>query len=190
MSADPGEEARWLAAAQNGDAEAFGRLVQCHQNNVYRLAYRMLHDRDEAAEITQEAMVRAWQHLSRFRGEAPFAGWLSKIAIHLTLNRLREKRKFVRPDDEEQHEAVIDHAEHHDETPLVALLNRETRKALDQAISELPDEFRTPLVLRVYQEYSYEQIAEALELPLGTVMSRLYRARERLSRRVRALLEN
>ena len=189
MSPDSALESQWLALALKGDAEAFGNLIQRHEKSVYRTAYRMVRDRDEAAEITQESMVRAWQNLSRFRGEAPFAGWLSKIAIHLALNRLRERKKFVRPADEEQHEAAMDSGLQEGTTPLSELINRESAAALQQAISELPEDFRTPLVLRIYEEYSYDQIAESLSLPLGTVMSRLYRARERLTRRVRELLE-
>lgn len=188
MSADPALESQWLDAARNGDTEAFGRLVQAYQSSVYRTAYRMVHDQDEASEIAQDCMVRAWQNLSRFRGEAPFAGWLSRIAIHLALNRLREKKKFVRPVDEEKHEAMIDQASE-GKTPLAELLDTESLSALKQAVSELPEEFRAPLVLRIYEEYSYDEIAAALELPLGTVMSRLYRARERLARRVREILD-
>jgi RNA polymerase sigma-70 factor (ECF subfamily) len=188
VSLDSALESQWLALALKGDAEAFGKLILRYEKSVYRTAYRMVRDRDEAAEITQESMVRAWQNLSRFRGEAPFAGWLSKIAIHLALNRLRERKKFVRPADEEQHEAVMDQGLHEESTPLSDLLNRESRTALEQAIRELPEDFRAPLLLRIYEEYSYEQIAESLSLPLGTVMSRLYRARERLAHRVRELL--
>jgi RNA polymerase sigma-70 factor (ECF subfamily) len=185
--AEPMEE-QWLEAAREGDTVAFGHLIKRHEKSVYRSVYRMVRDPDEAAEITQEALVRAWENLSRFRGEAPFAGWLSKIAIYLALNKLRERKKFVRPRDEAQHEAVMDHADSESETPLSALLNRESMAALQKAISELPDEFRAPLLLRLHEEYSYEEIALSLGLPLGTVMSRLYRARERLTKRVRELL--
>jgi len=188
VSADPDLESQWLAAARNGDADSFGKLVVAYEASVYRSAYRMVHDQDEAAEITQECMVRAWENLSRFRGEAPFAGWLSRIAIHLALNRLREKKKFVRPVDEEKHESMIDQASE-GRTPLAELLDTESLSALKQAVSELPEEFKAPLSLRIYEEYSYEEIAEALELPIGTVMSRLFRARERLARRVRELLD-
>lgn len=189
VSADPELESQWLAAARDGDSEAFGKLVLAYESSVYRSAYRMVHDRDEAAEITQECMVRAWQNLARFRGEAPFAGWLSRIAIHLALNRLREKKKFVRPVDEEKHDAMIEEASV-SRTPLAELLDTESLAALKQAVAELPEEFRTPLSLRLYEEYSYEEIASALDLPIGTVMSRLFRARERLSRRVRELLDS
>ena len=188
MTLDSQLEKEWLEAARGGDSEAFGKLVLAYEGSVYRSAYRMVHDADEASEITQECMVRAWQNLARFRGEAPFAGWLSRIAIHLALNRLRERKKFVRPVDEEKHEAMIEQASE-DKTPLAQLLDTESMAALQQAVDELPEEFRAPLVLRIYEEYSYEEISEALELPLGTVMSRLFRARERLARRVRELLD-
>ena len=149
----------------------------------------MVRERDEAAEITQEAMVRAWEHLARFRGDSPFAGWLSRIAIYLALNRLREKKKFVRPEDAARHDAVIEQTPAAGLSPLSELLKREAKEAFKQALSELPADFRIPLMLRLYEDYSYEQIAQALDLPMGTVMSRLYRARERLARRVRELLK-
>lgn len=188
MTLDHQLEKEWLEAARTGDADAFGKLVLAYEGSVYRTAYRMVHDRDEASEITQECMVRAWQNLARFRGEAPFAGWLSRIAIHLALNKLRERKKFVRPVDEAKHEAMIEQASE-DKSPLAELVDHESIEALKQAVQELPDEFRAPLVLRIYEEFSYEEIAQALDLPLGTVMSRLFRARERLARRVRELLD-
>jgi len=184
----PSADQEWVDAARKGDQAAFGNLVERHQRNVYRSVYRMVRDHDEASEITQEAVVRAWQNLDRFRGEAPFAGWLSRIAIYLALNRIREKKKFVRPEDEQQHDAVMNQAEIAGASPLSDLLDQEAHGALNKAITELPDEFRVPLMLRLHEEFSYERIAETLDVPLGTVMSRLYRARERLGRRVRELL--
>lgn len=189
---DPGgasDDRAWVDAARAGDTEAFNRLLRRHQRTVYRSVYRLVRDADEAQEISQEAAVRAWENLDRFRGDAPFAGWFSRIAIHLALNRLRERKKFVRPEDEEQHEAVLDRAESKSQSPLSNLLKREALDALTRAMAELPEEFRIPLSLRVYNEFSYEEIAQALDLPLGTVMSRLFRARERVAARVRALLE-
>jgi RNA polymerase sigma-70 factor (ECF subfamily) len=183
------QEEEWIAKARLGDQAAFGRLVERYERSVYRTVYRMVRERDEAAEITQEAMVRAWEHLARFRGDSPFAGWLSRIAIYLALNRLREKKKFVRPEDLARHDAVIDQTPSAGPSPLSELLMREAKDALRQALSELPPDFRVPLMLRLYEDYSYEQIAEALDLPIGTVMSRLFRARERLARRVRELLQ-
>ena len=181
-------EEEWVEAARGGDTAAFGNLVEKYQKNVFRSVYRMVRDSDEAMEITQEAMVRAWQNLDRFRGDAPFAGWLSRIAIYLALNKLRERKKFVRPAEAEQHDAVLNQVQSTETTPLNRVLNDEAKSALRQALSELPDEFRIPLSLRLYEEYSYDQIAEAMNVPLGTIMSRLFRARERLAHRVRELL--
>lgn len=182
------QEQEWIDAARAGDTAAFEKLIRRHQRSVYRSVLRLLRDRDEAEEIAQEAVVRAWENLHRFRGDAPFAGWLSRIAIYLALNRLRERKKFVRPEDDERHQAVLNRAEGRDLSPLAQLLKREAHAALAKAMAELPEEFRVPLSLRVYEEYTYEQIAEALDVPLGTVMSRLFRARERVAQRVRALL--
>jgi len=182
-------EQNWIEAAKRGDTLAFGFLIERHEKTLYRTVYRMVRDRDDAREVVQEAMVRAWENLPRFRGEAPFVGWLSRIAIHLALNHLRQQKKFVRPQDAEQHEAVLGTPQEPGSTPLTELLGREEQAALEKALQELPDDFRIPLVLRVYEEYSYDQIATALDLPLGTVMSRLFRARERLAQRVRELLD-
>lgn len=181
-------EQQWIDAARQGDTAAFGHLVNRHEKALFRTVFRMIRDRDEAREVVQEAMVRAWENLDRFRGEAPFAGWLSRIAIHLALNKIRQSKKFVRPENEEQHEAVIGSPPDTQSNPLENLLAQEARAALETAIGELPDEFRVPLMLRIHEEYSYEEIGEALGLPMGTVMSRLYRARERLAQRVRELL--
>jgi len=182
------QEQKWIDAARQGDTAAFGRLAERYERPVFRTVYRMVRDTDEAREITQEAMVRAWQNLGRFRGDSPFAGWLSRIAIYLALNRLRERKKFVRPQDARQHDLVIEQTPATGHTPLKQLLDKEARAALDQAVSELPPEFRIPLMLRLHEEYSYEEIARELDLPIGTVMSRLFRARERLARRVKELL--
>lgn len=182
-------EEDWVDAARGGDTAAFGHLVEKYQKNVFRSVYRMVRDSDEAREITQEAMVRAWQNLDRFRGDAPFAGWLSRIAIYLALNKLRERKKFVRPSEADQHDAVLNQIQSRETTPLNQVLNREAILALRKALAELPDEFRIPLSLRLYEEYSYEQIAAVMDVPLGTIMSRLFRARERLAHRVRELLE-
>lgn len=181
-------EQSWIDAAKRGDTDAFGLLVTRHQTAVYRMVYRMVRDADDARELTQEAMVRAWLNLSRFRGDAPFAGWLSRIALYLTLNHLRQQKKYVRPADEDQHDSVIGNSRDPEADPLVTLLDDEARRALEVALSELPLQFRLPLLLRVYEEYSYEEIAESLSLPIGTVMSRLFRARERVAQRVRELL--
>ena len=178
----------WVDAARGGDTAAFGNLVEKYQQNVFRSVYRMVRDSDEAKEITQEAMVRAWQNLDRFRGDAPFAGWLSRIAIYLALNKLRERKKFVRPAEAEQHDAVLNQVQSTETTPLNHVLDSEAKWALRKALAELPDEFRIPLSLRLYEEYSYEEIAKAMSVPLGTIMSRLFRARERLAHRVRELL--
>jgi RNA polymerase sigma-70 factor (ECF subfamily) len=183
------QEQQWIDLARQGDTAAFGRLVERYERPVYRTVYRMLRDGDEAREITQEAMVRAWENLARFRGDSPFAGWLSRIAIYLALNRLRERKKFVRPEDARQHDLVLEQAPTAGATPLSQLLHKEAMGALEQALAELAPEFRVPLMLRLHEEYSYEEIAQALDLPIGTVMSRLFRARERLTKRVRELLK-
>jgi len=181
-------EQKWIEAARGGDTHCFGLLVERYERPVYRTVYRMLRDADEAREVTQEAMVRAWENLERFRGDSPFAGWLTRIAVYLALNRLREQKKFIRPEDMQQHDAVLEQSAHPGASPLHELLDKEAQRALETALSELPPDFRVPLVLRIYDDYSYEEIAEALDLPIGTVMSRLFRARARLAKRVRSLL--
>ncbi len=166
-----------LGRARQGDAAAFEAVVRRYQRRVYGVALRIVRSHDAADDVAQEAFVRAWRSLAGFELGRPFGPWVCKIAANLALNHVRSPRA--------REEGL---AEDHQEErapgpgPLELVLDAEARRVLEAAVGELPAEQRAVFVLRVFEELSYAEIAEALGLSPGTVMSRLFRARERLAR--------
>jgi RNA polymerase sigma-70 factor (ECF subfamily) len=177
------DEAFLLARARQGELSAFEEVVRRHQRRVYGVALRIVRAHDVADDVAQEAFVRAWRSLDRFELGRPFAPWVCRIAANLALNHVRSPRAREEglPEGHAEMPAL-------DQGPLEALLDDEARRVLDAAVAELPAEQRAVFVLRAVEELSYEEIAAALGLPPGTVMSRLYRARERLARALRPYL--
>jgi len=168
-------EAELIARAQGGDLFAFEELVRRYGRRVYAVALRIVRRHDLADDVVQEAFVRAHRNIQRFDLERPFGPWICRIASNLAVNHLRS------PVAREQ-----ELPEGHAETPscapdaLAGVLADEAKRVLDQALAQLPAEQRAVFVLRTVEELSYREIAEALEIPEGSVMSRLYRARARL----------
>jgi RNA polymerase sigma-70 factor (ECF subfamily) len=142
---------------------------------VYAVAYRIVRRHDQADDIVQEAFIRAQRALGRFIVGRPFGPWIARIAANLAVNETRSPRR-------REEELPSGHAETPacDAGPLGSLLEREAQTVLDRALEELPAEQRAVFVLRVYEDLSYQEIAEALEISPGTVMSRLSRARGKL----------
>jgi RNA polymerase sigma-70 factor (ECF subfamily) len=171
---DPAE-ADLLGKARGGNLFAFEEVVRRYQRRVYAVAYRIVRRHDVADDVTQEAFIRAHQSLGSFDLGRPFGPWICRIAANLAINHVRspESREEGLPEG---------HAEEPSEAPgpETRVLEREGREVLYRAVLELPAEQRAVFVLRVYEELSYREIAEALGLSMGTVMSRLSRARERL----------
>lgn len=180
--ADP-EEAQLLVRAQRGNLFAFEELVRRYQRRVYAVALRIVRRHDVADDVAQETFVRAHRNLASFDTARPFGPWIARIAANLALNHLRS------PVSREQ-ELPEGHAERASERPdpLSAVLDDEARRVLDRALQELPAEQRAVFVLRVMEELSYREIADALGIAQGTVMSRLFRARERLREALRPYL--
>ncbi|HVO09777.1 MAG TPA: sigma-70 family RNA polymerase sigma factor [Vicinamibacteria bacterium] len=171
------DEGFLLARARQGDLSAFEQVVGRYQRRVYGTALRIVRCHDVADDVAQEAFLRAWRSLDRFDTTRPFGPWVCRIAANLALNHVRSPRTREEALPEEQ-------AEPRSEAPgpLEALLDDEGRRVLDAALGELPVEQRAVFVLRAFEELSYAEIAAALGLQPGTVMSRLFRARERLAR--------
>ncbi|HEY57382.1 MAG TPA: sigma-70 family RNA polymerase sigma factor [Anaerolineae bacterium] len=171
-----------LTAARRGDLEAFNRLVLAYQEEVYALAYRMLGDPEAAADATQEAFLSAWRHLKGFRGGS-FRGWLLRIATNACYDELR--RRGRRPqvplegtDEETEADALPWMTDPNPaSSPETMLQRREVQQALETCIRRLPPKLRTVLLLVDVHGLDYAQAAASLDVPLGTVKSRLARAR-------------
>ncbi len=166
--------------ARQGDQAAFERLVLDNQNKVYSLALRLIGDREEAADLAQEAFVRAWQGLATFQGESSFATWIYRLTTNLCIDRLRKKKRregaapTVSLDDENSGWAEPADRE---SDPQLLLEKSERERALTRALERLPDWQRRALVLRELSGLSYQEIGQALDIDLGTVKSRIARAR-------------
>jgi RNA polymerase sigma-70 factor (ECF subfamily) len=180
---------------QDGDQAAFNLLVLKYQRKVLRLVSRIVRDPSEVEDVVQEAFVKAYRALPKFRGESAFYTWLYRIAVNTAKNHLVSLGKQPIPmtdltpdeDDTESFEArsvVTDN-----QTPESLLLSRQIAETVNQSIESLPAELRTAITLREIEGLSYEEIAEAMNCPIGTVRSRIFRAREFISAALRPLLD-
>jgi RNA polymerase sigma-70 factor (ECF subfamily) len=175
-----GDEAGLVARLQASDARAFEELVIAYQHRVFAVAVRMLGNRAEAEEIAQEVFLRVHRAIRDFRGDAKLSTWLYSITSRLCLNRLATtERKLTREDDE-----TLARVSGGGPGAAEELERRQLQTALHQAIAALPEDRRIVVVLRDVEGLSYEEIAQALDLELGTVRSRLHRARLDLKERM------
>ncbi len=177
---------------QKGDKAAFDLLVRKYQHRVLKLVSRFVNDAAEAEDVAQEAFLKAYRALPAFRGDSAFYTWLYRIAINTAKNTLVSNRR--RPidfdldlQDPEQHDrqALLKDAD----TPEGVLLTDEIRGVVERALEQLPDDLRTAIVLRELEGLSYEEIAEAMDCPVGTVRSRIFRAREAIDKKLKPLLD-
>ncbi len=163
--------------AQKGDPEAFEALVNEHQQYVYNLALRVVKDENEALDLAQEAFVRAWTALPNFKGQSQFRTWLYRIVTNLCYNRLPNLRRSLNDLGDDVMEEL---PETHIDSPDQAIEDSETRQYLQDAIDSLDPNYRLLITLRYQNELSYEEIASTLNLPLGTVKTGIFRAKEQL----------
>ncbi len=165
-------ETELVTQAQRGDRNAFGELVRIHAQGVTNVSYRMCGDVQIAEEASQEAFIQAWLHLSSYRPQTSLRNWLYRIAVNAATDILRREKRIL-PN-------AIEDLQLTDSGPgPEALLSQSERTALVQkAILSLPDASRAVLILREYEEMSYHEIADTLDIPIGTVMSRLNYARK------------
>lgn len=177
---------------QAGDRSAFNLLVLKYQHRVLKLVGRFVSDAAEAEDVAQEAFIKAYRALASFRGDSAFYTWLYRIAINTAKNALVSSRR--RPvdfdldlQDPEQYDR---HAKLKDaDTPEGVLLTEEIRQVVENAMEQLPEDLRTAIVLRELEGLSYEEIAEAMDCPVGTVRSRIFRAREAIDKKLKPLLD-
>ncbi|MEM7031037.1 MAG: sigma-70 family RNA polymerase sigma factor [Chloroflexota bacterium] len=170
-----------------GDQKQYQILVERYYRVVYNTAYRLLGTTTEAADMTQETFLRAYNALHAFRQDAALTPWLCRIATNLSLNQLKRRRPSISLDDDEGESTLVLHTALRDVSmePQSQLLAAEQQQQLRQAILALPPEQRMVIELRHFQEQSYEEIAQALDISLSNVKVRLFRARKQL----RQLLE-
>lgn len=177
--ADGPSDSTLAVRARDGDGHAFTELVRRHQERVFRIVYRMLRNRDEAEDVTQVTFVRAFRSLLKFKEEFAFHPWLYRIAVNASLTHIEKRKREKLVDIEQVPERLVPRPPG-EESPLEAVGRREMIDRIQRALPELPQEQRLVFLLRVNEGLSYEEIAETLDIPRGTVMSRLSRAREAL----------
>jgi RNA polymerase sigma-70 factor (ECF subfamily) len=178
---------------QRGDKRAFELLVAKYQRKIFRLLSRLIRDAAEIEDVAQEAFIKAYRALPNFRGESAFYTWLYRIAINTAKNYLVAQGRRAPTTTETE----IDEAENFDEgdqlrdvnTPDSMLLSKQVGEAVNRAIEKLPEDLRTAIVLRELEGLSYEEIAETMNCPIGTVRSRIFRAREAIAEELRPLLD-
>jgi len=163
--------------AQKGDHDAFAALVDEHQRYVYNLALRVVKDENEALDLTQETFVRAWTALPNFKGQSQLRTWLYRIVTNLCYNRLPNLRRSL---NDLGDEVMEDIPETNFNTPAQEFESNEIRRHLYQAIENLDENYRLLITLRYQNELSYDEIASTLNLPLGTVKTGIFRAKEQL----------
>ena len=180
-----------------GDQRAYELLVIKYQRRIERLIGRMVRDTDLVQDIAQETFIRAYRALHQFRGEAQFYTWLYRIAVNTAKKALMDLKRSpvvyegaLRGNDDEDETSRVGQELINEETPETVLAAREIAQAVNAAMEALPEDLRQAVTLREIEGLSYEEIATAMACPIGTVRSRIFRAREAISARVRPLLEN
>ena len=179
-----------------GDQKAYELLVIKYQRRIQRLIGRMVRDVDLVEDIAQETFIRAYRALAQFRGDAQFYTWLYRIAVNTAKKSLMELKRdptisensFKSGDDDET--SPLENELTSAETPEAVLASKEIAQIINAALEALPEELRQAITLREIEGLSYEEISEAMSCPIGTVRSRIFRAREAISQKVKPLLEN
>jgi RNA polymerase sigma-70 factor, ECF subfamily len=192
MSVDTGDLGL-VQRVQKGDKTAFDLLVRKYQHKVVKLVTRYLRDPSEAEDVAQEAFIKAYRAIPQFRGDSAFYTWLYRIAINTAKNAIVSRDRSPIDFDldlqsvEESNSMQMRLADA--ETPESLLQTEEIRTTVNQAIEALPEDLRTAIVLRELEGLSYEDIAQAMDCPVGTVRSRIFRAREAIDKRLSEVFE-
>jgi RNA polymerase sigma factor RpoE len=179
--------------AQGGDQHAFDQLVGKYQRKLGRLLSRFIRDPSEVEDVTQEAFIKAYRALPQFRGDSAFYTWLYRIGINTAKNYLVSQGRRAPTSteyDAEEAESFEDASQLRDiNTPESLLLSKQIGQTINTAIDALPEELRSAIVLREIEGLSYEEIASMMDCPIGTVRSRIFRAREAVANKLRPLLD-
>ncbi|USG63907.1 sigma-70 family RNA polymerase sigma factor [Brevibacillus ruminantium] len=167
------EEAELIRKAQAGDHEALVELLRTIENSVYRSAFYILGNEQDALDAAQEALIRIYRKLNTYQEKAKFSTWVQRIVSNVCMDKFRAKKETVSID---EHELVIPDRNNVEDEILLSSLSEDIKTAIDK----LPKQYRMVVVLRYLEDFSYQEIAEILELPLNTVKSYLFRARQQL----------
>jgi len=178
---------------QQGDKSAYDHLVRKYQHKIIQIVNRYVKDPSEAQDVAQESFIKAYRALNNFRGDSAFYTWLYRIAINTAKNFLVSRARRY-----SQYEVDVQEAEQVGnipqlrsmETPEQQLFNEEIVAAIKAAIDKLPEEMRMAIMLREFEGLSYQEIAQAMDCPVGTVRSRIFRAREAIDNKLTPLLDN
>lgn len=179
--------------AQAGDKKAFGLLVEKYHRKLGRLLSRMLRDQNEVEDVVQESFIKAYRALHNFRGDSAFYTWLYRITVNtaknylVSLGRKPQVLQDVEIEDVENFESGSEMRSM--ETPETALATKQIAQTVNDAVQALPEDLRTAITLRELEGLSYEEIADIMQCPIGTVRSRIFRARETISAKLRPLLD-
>jgi len=182
------DDQRLVERVQGGDRQAFDVLVLKYQHKIVKLVMRYVRDQSEALDITQEAFIKAYRAIPRFRGDSAFYTWLYRIAINTAKNHIvaLKRRPMEYNLDLQESGGYEPHAQLRDfDSPDRIVQREELREALQSSIERLPEELRVAIVLREIEGMSYEEIATAMECPVGTVRSRIFRARDAIDKAIR-----
>lgn len=194
MSTEREIDAALVKRAQAGEKRAFELLVSKYQRRILRLLGRILHNQSDVEDIAQETFLKAYRALPKFRNESAFYTWLYRIAVNTARNHISSKHNQVFVSDQIESKdgetfSLLDNLTD-GETPETLMHSREIIEALQTALDELPEQLRQAIVLRELEGLSYEEIAATMDCPVGTVRSRIFRAREAISEQLRPLLGN
>ncbi len=175
------DDLQLVTASKGGDQDAFAQLVQRYQRRVFNLVYRMLQQYEEANETTQETFLAAWQGLPAFRGDARFATWLYRIAYNCSLKQLEQRKR------DKALQVALEAEQDNTKLTDTEMDVRDRQALVREHLSHLPAKYRIVLILRHLQDMTYEEMAEILTMPIGTIKTHLFRARNLLKERLQAL---
>lgn len=189
----PDDDQTLVERVQAGDKRAFDLLVLKYQHRIMGLVVRFVHDPHEAQDVTQEAFIKAYRALANFRGDSAFYTWLYRIAINTAKNYLVSRNRRPPRSDVDSGDAEFydgDHALKDMASPERLMLRDEIDATVQESIKQLPEDLRSALTLREFDGLSYEDIATVMQCPVGTVRSRIFRAREAVDKALRPLLQD
>jgi len=182
------DDSALIQEIKTGSGDAFQALVERYEDRVFALVHQYVKDRSECEDVAQEAFVQGFRKIGSFRGQSSFYTWLYRIAVNTATDHLKRKRRDPSVSLEALPPVFEETAP--STAPDKALIDREFRARLSEAVEALPEPFKTVLILREFEDCTYEQMAEILECSIGTIESRLFRARQRLREKLTSYLRS